>query len=94
MSMSPTFWAFLLTPIVDVGFSRGTHAFAFALLSAIMLGAALWLFSPDRLPLFTALVLFAELAIVLQNSAVMGWMAEFVPDGQRGVVGDGPMLPI
>jgi PAT family beta-lactamase induction signal transducer AmpG len=85
--MSPTFWAFLMTPIVDVGFTRRTHAFALAGVSAASLASALWLLSPDRLELFTAFVLFAELAVVLQSSAVAGWTSEFVPDAQRGRVG-------
>lgn len=87
VAMSPTFWAFLVTPIVDVGFTRRRYAFALALLAAVSLAAALWLFSPDRLALFTALVLVAELAIVLQASAVNGWYSEFVPDAMRGRVG-------
>jgi MFS family permease len=87
IAMSPTFWAFLMTPIVDVGFTRRTYAFALAAASAASLAAALWLLSPDRLSLFTALVLFAELAIVLQGNAVSGWTSEFVPDAQRGRVG-------
>ncbi len=86
-AMSPTFWAFLVTPIVDVGFTRRTYAFVLAIASALSLGAALWVFSPDRLWLFTALVLCAELAIVLQCSAVNGWTSEFVPDARRGRVG-------
>lgn len=87
IAMSPTFWAFLLTPIVDVAFPRRTYAFGFALASAASLGTALWLFSPARIWLFTALVLLAELTIVLQNAAVMGWISEFVPDDERGRVG-------
>ena len=87
VAMSPTFWAFLITPIVDVGFTRRTYSFAWAITSAASLGAALWLFSPARLSLFTALVLLAELAIVLQSAAVNGWISEFVPDAERGKVG-------
>jgi PAT family beta-lactamase induction signal transducer AmpG len=87
VAMSPTFWAFLLTPVVDVGFTRRTYAFAFAIASAASLGAALLLFSPARLSLFTALVLLAELTIVLQSGAVNGWISEFVPDTERGRVG-------
>lgn len=87
VAMSPTFWAFLLTPIVDVGFSRRVWAFALAIVSAACLGAGLWLFSSARLPLFTTLVLVAELAVVLQNSAVNGWISEFVPDAERGRTG-------
>ena len=87
VAMSPTFWAFLATPIVDVGFTRRSYSFAFALASAACLCAALWLFSPGRLGLFTALVLLAELSIVLQNNAVCGWTTEFVCDAERGKVG-------
>lgn len=87
VAMSPTFWAFLLTPIVDVAFTRRTYAFLFAIASAASLGMALCLFSPGKLWLFTALALGAELSVVLQNSAVMGWISEFVPDDERGRVG-------
>ncbi len=87
IAMSPTFWAFLMTPIVDVGFTRRTYAFALAIASALSLGSALWFFSPARLSLFTALVLLAELAIVIQSGAVYGWISEFVPDAERGRVG-------
>jgi MFS transporter, PAT family, beta-lactamase induction signal transducer AmpG len=87
VAMSPTFWAFLLTPIIDTGLTRRTWAFLFTILSAVSLTLAVFLFSPDRLPLFTALVLIAILGIVLQSNAIGGWVAEFVPDSQRGKVG-------
>jgi len=87
VAASPTFWAFLMTPIVDVCFTRRTYAFSFAIASAASLGAALLFFSPARLSLFTALVLLAELTIVLQSNAVNGWISEFVPDTERGKVG-------
>jgi MFS family permease len=86
-AMSPTFFTFLLTPIVDVGFTRRTYSFALAAATAISLGAALFLLSPARLPLFTALLFLAVLCAVLQNNAVFGWMTEFVPDERRGKVG-------
>lgn len=87
VAMSPTFWAFLVTPIVDVGFTRRAYGFAFGVASAASLGTALWILTPDTLSLFTALVLIAELTVVLQSSAVNGWTSEFVPDAQRGKVG-------
>ncbi len=86
-AMSPTFFTFLLTPIVDVGFTRRFYAFALAAATAASLGGALFLLSPARLPLFTALLFFATLCVVLQNNAVGGWMTEFVPDERRGKVG-------
>ena len=84
---SPTFFTFLLTPIVDVGFTRRTYALGLAAATAASLGSALFLLSPDRLLLFTVLVLSAMLCVVLQNNAVVGWMTEFVTDERRGKVG-------
>ena len=86
-AMSPTFFTFLLTPIVDVGFTRRTYALGLAAATAASLGSALFVLSPSRLPLFTALLFFAMLCVVLQNNAVGGWMTEFVPDERRGRVG-------
>src|SRR5262249_13593433 len=86
VSSSPTFWAFLLTPLVDVGLTRRPHAFGLAIVSAAALAAALASFAPDRLPLFTALMLVAQLAAVLQNNAVLGWISQFAPDAHFGRV--------
>jgi PAT family beta-lactamase induction signal transducer AmpG len=86
-AMSPTFWAFLVTPLIDVGFTRRRYAFVLTIAASAALASALWWFSPERLSLVTALLLLAELAIVLQASAVNGWVSEFVPDAQRGKVG-------
>ena len=86
-AMSPTFFTFLLTPIVDVGFTRRTYAFGLAAATAASLGSALLVLSPARLPLFTALLFFAVLCAVLQGNAVGGWLTEFVPDERRGKVG-------
>ena len=86
-AMSPTFWAFLVTPLIDVGFTRRFYGFSLAVVAAVCLASALWWFSPGRLPLFTALLLVAELAAVLQGNAVGGWVSEFVPDSARGKVG-------
>jgi len=87
VAMSPTFWAFLVTPIVDVGATRRAWSFLLSVLSAVSLAASLWFFTPQKLGLFTALVLIAEMAIVLQSSAVGGWATEFIKDAQRGKVG-------
>lgn len=84
--MSPTFWAFLVTPLVDVGMTRRTWAVIMALLSALSMGTALWRLSPVHLHLFTAQLLLAELAIVLYGSALGGWTASFLPDSMRGKV--------
>src|SRR3974390_318139 len=55
--MSPTFWAFLVTPLVDVGLTRRTWALLTALVSACAVATALWTLSPAHLGLFTGLLL-------------------------------------
>ncbi len=84
--MSPTFWAFLVTPIVDVGLTRRTWAFLTALVAACCVGSAVWVISPSRLPIFSGLLLLGMLAIVLYGSALGGWQASFLPDSMRGKV--------
>ena len=84
--MSPTFWAFLVTPLVDVGLTRRTWALLTAPVSACAVATALWTLSPAHLGSFTGLLLVAELAIVLYSSATGGWQACFLPDEMRGKV--------
>lgn len=84
--MSPTFWGFLLQPLMDTGLTRRAYCWLTAITAAVCLGGALVLLSPARLPLATALLLIAELSMVLYSGAVSGWTAEFTPDHLRGAV--------
>jgi MFS family permease len=84
--MSPTFWGFLLQPILDTGLTRRAYCWLTAIGSAICLSAALTLLSRAHLPAATALLLLAELGMVLYSAAVTGWTAEFTPDHIRGSV--------
>lgn len=84
--MSPTFWAFLLQPLMDTGLTRRAYCWLMAAIAAVCMGSALMLLSPARLGTTTALLLIAELAMVLYSGALTGWIAEFLPDGRRGVV--------
>ncbi len=84
--MSPTFWGFLLQPLMDTGLTRRAYSWLTAAVSAICLGAALLLLSPAHLGVATALLLVAELSIVLYSGAITGWMAQFTPDSLRGSV--------
>jgi PAT family beta-lactamase induction signal transducer AmpG len=86
-AMSPTFWGFLLTPLMDVGFTRRFYAVTLTLAAAVGMAVALGTFSPSHLPFFAVCLLLAELAIVLQGNAVGGWVSEFLPDADRGRVG-------
>ncbi|MEO6966581.1 MAG: hypothetical protein ABI076_11905, partial [Acidobacteriaceae bacterium] len=84
--MSPTFWGFLLQPIIDTGLTRRAYCWLTATMAAICLAAALYLLSFGHLAMATALLLVGELAIVLFSGAVGGWTAEFTPDSLRGSV--------
>jgi PAT family beta-lactamase induction signal transducer AmpG len=52
IGFSPTFWAFLLCPVLDVRFSKRTYALFFAAVAAVCLGVATLLTS--NLVAFTA----------------------------------------
>lgn len=84
--MSPTFWGFLLQPLMDTGLTRRAYAWLTAAISAICLAAALMVLSVAHLSLATALLLVAELSMVLYSGAVSGWTAQFTPDSLRGSV--------
>lgn len=84
--MSPTFWGFLLQPLMDTGLTRRAYAWLTAASAAICLAAALFLLSPAHLGTATVLLLLAELSMVLYSGAVTGWTAQFTPDHLRGSV--------
>jgi MFS family permease len=84
--MSPTFWGFLLQPVMDVGLTRRAYSWLTTTISAICLAAALLLLSPAHLGTATALLLVGELSMVLYSGAVTGWTAQFTPDSLRGSV--------
>ena len=84
--MSPTFWGFLLCPLLDTGLTRRAYGWLMAILAAMAVAAALWLVSPDHLTATTALLLLGELATVLYAGAITGWTTEFTTDDRRGSV--------
>jgi MFS family permease len=84
--MSPTFWGFLLCPVLDTGLTRRAYCWILAVVSAACMAAALGVLSPSRLGLTTGLLLLAELGMVMYANAANGWMAEFLPDNRRGSV--------
>ena len=84
--MSPTFWGFLLCPVLDTGLTRRVYCWLTAAVSAVCLALALGVLSPSRLALTTGLLLVGELGMVMYGNAANGWMAEFLPDHLRGSV--------
>ncbi len=84
--MSPTFWGFLLQPLMDTGLTRRAYCWLTSTSAAVCLGTGLVVLSPARLEVATALLLVAELSMVLFSGAVSGWTAEFTTDEVRGSV--------
>jgi MFS family permease len=84
--MSPTFWGFLLQPLMDTGLTRRAYTWLTAAIAASCLAAALFVLSPAHLGLATVLLLLGELSIVLFSGAIGGWTAQITPDDRRGSV--------
>jgi len=84
--MSPTFWGFLLQPLMDTGLTRRAYCWLMALIAAVSIAAALFVLSPAHMGPATALLLIAELAMVMFSGAAGGWTAGFTPDARRGSV--------
>lgn len=84
--MTPTFWAFLLQPLMDTGLTRRAYSWLTTVVSAVCLAVALPLLSVVHLAVATALLLIGELSMVLFSGAVSGWTAQFTPDSLRGSV--------
>jgi MFS family permease len=82
--LSPTFWGFLVCPVLDTGLTRRTYCWLLSAVGAGCIALALGLLSPARLGLAATLLLVAELAMVMYGNATTGWMAEFLPDDLRG----------
>lgn len=84
--LSPTFWGWLVCPVLDTRLTRRAYLWLMALVGAVCLGLALNVLSPARLVLTTGLLVVAQLAIVMYGNAATGWMSEFLPDNVRGSV--------
>ena len=85
VGFSPTFWAFLLCPILDVRFSKRAYAIFFAGVAAVCLGLATLL--TGNLVAFTAVVTVGCAATVLFGNAHQGWMPDAVEDKHYSAVG-------
>ncbi len=84
--LSPGFWIFTISPMLDAWFSRRTYALIFGLLSAIAI--AVTVAHPDRPGLVEAAMIPGFAAAMLYQGAVGGWMGSLVDkkdDGRLGV---------
>jgi PAT family beta-lactamase induction signal transducer AmpG len=82
---SPSFWAFLLCPILDVRYTKRTYALVFAALAALCLGACTLLTA--NLIAFTAVLTAGCAAVVIFGNAHQGWMPDVVHDKHYSAVG-------
>ena len=73
IGLSPGFFYFFASPILDVRFSRKLYAYVLGGLTALLLFAALM--STDNLALLSALLFSGQFAVVLYSSAVGGWLS-------------------
>jgi PAT family beta-lactamase induction signal transducer AmpG len=85
VAFSPTFWGFLLCPILDVRFSKRTYALFFAGVAAICLGLSTLLTA--NLVAFTALLTAGTTAAVIFGNAHQGWMPDVIQDKHYSHVG-------
>lgn len=73
IGLSPNFFYFFVSPMLDVRFSRKLYAYVLGLMAAVLLFTALM--STDNLPLLTALLFGGQFAVVLYSSALAGWLS-------------------
>jgi MFS transporter, PAT family, beta-lactamase induction signal transducer AmpG len=85
VAFSPSFWAFLLCPILDVRFSKRTYALFFAGVAAVCLGVSTLL--TYHLVAFTAVLTLGCTATVMFGNAHQGWMPDVVEDQHYSAVG-------
>jgi PAT family beta-lactamase induction signal transducer AmpG len=84
-AFSPSFWAFLLCPILDVRFSKRTYAVVCAAIAAVSLGASTLLTA--NLTLFTVVLTVGCTATVIFGNAHQGWMPDVIQDEHYSQVG-------
>ena len=80
--LSPGFWAFLASPVLDVRFSRRWYSMATALAAAALLVCAL--LSLDRLALLECFMVGGFFLANLYQSALGGWLSSITPAEQQG----------
>jgi MFS transporter, PAT family, beta-lactamase induction signal transducer AmpG len=85
IGFSPSFWAFLLCPILDVRFSKRAYALVFAAISAVCLGICTLL--TGNVAVFTMVLTTGCAAAVMFGNAHGGWMPDVIRDKHYSQVG-------
>jgi MFS transporter, PAT family, beta-lactamase induction signal transducer AmpG len=85
VGFSPTFWAFLLCPVLDVRFTRRTYALFFAGVAGVCLGLSTLLTA--NLVAFTTVLTAGCAAAVMFGNTHQGWMPDVIEDKHYSHVG-------
>jgi hypothetical protein len=85
IEFSPSFWAFLLCPILDCRFSKRAYALFFACVTAICIGVSVLLTA--NLVAFTAVVTAGCAAAVIFGNTHGGWMPDVIEERHYSQVG-------
>jgi PAT family beta-lactamase induction signal transducer AmpG len=80
-AVSPFFWGFIFSPMLDVRFSRRFYATLFSTTTAVSLAVAI--LNLSNLPLLEAAMIAATLSAGLANNALGGWLSTVVPSEQE-----------
>jgi PAT family beta-lactamase induction signal transducer AmpG len=81
VAISPGFWTFLASPVLDVRFSRRWYSIVTALAAAVLLAVAL--FNLDRVAWVEGLLVAGFFFANLYQSALGGWLSSIVPPGEQ-----------
>ena len=78
IAMSPIFWVFILSPVLDVRFSKKTYTGLFAVLAAICI--FLSVFFLHDLRILTILLVSAYSATTLYHYALFSWLTQIMEE--------------
>jgi PAT family beta-lactamase induction signal transducer AmpG len=80
VAFSPTFWAWLLAPVLDVRFTKRMYAHLFSTAAAVLLGVAV--LSLGDLRVFTVVLTASCACVVLYSNSVQGWAPDAISDAE------------
>jgi PAT family beta-lactamase induction signal transducer AmpG len=80
VAFSPTFWAWIFSPTLDVRFTKRAYGYFFAGLAATMLGLAV--LSLGNLAVLTAALTVSCVAAALYSSSIQSWGPDCVHDAE------------
>jgi MFS transporter, PAT family, beta-lactamase induction signal transducer AmpG len=84
LAISPNFWAFVFSPIMDVRFSRRWYATVLAASSAILTTIAI--LNLHHLVALEIAILLASSAIALSGAALGGWLSSITDQKDKNAL--------